>query len=237
MSRGSPTRSATTTVVAVSGNRAVQWAHGTPREAARRSRRPDEVGAISAALDQVGPRLRRVRDQRGLTLTEVAERTGISKSTLSRLETGQRRPSLELLLPLAQVVPGAARRPGRRSRDRRPTDPAQAAARQRPDRAAADAARVASRRGRSSSRRPSRDRTRARMTASSGSTSCPGGCGWCSATRTSSSVSERRRSSTRRCRTGSAAPASTPPRCSASSVGAGERMHLHAEHAMMGPAH
>jgi transcriptional regulator with XRE-family HTH domain len=44
-----------------------------------------------------------VREQRGLTLTEVAHRTGMSKSTLSRLETGQRRPSLELLLPLAQA--------------------------------------------------------------------------------------------------------------------------------------
>jgi transcriptional regulator with XRE-family HTH domain len=44
-----------------------------------------------------------VRDQRGLTLTEAAQRTGMSKSTLSRLETGQRRPSLELLLPLAQA--------------------------------------------------------------------------------------------------------------------------------------
>ncbi len=33
----------------------------------------------------------------------VAAATGISKSTLSRLETGQRRPSLELLLPLAQA--------------------------------------------------------------------------------------------------------------------------------------
>jgi transcriptional regulator with XRE-family HTH domain len=51
----------------------------------------------------VGPRLRRVREQRGLTLTDAAARTGISKSTLSRLETGQRRPSLELLLPLAQT--------------------------------------------------------------------------------------------------------------------------------------
>jgi transcriptional regulator with XRE-family HTH domain len=51
----------------------------------------------------VGPRLRRVREQRGLTLTEAAEQTGISKSTLSRLENGQRRPSLELLLPLAQL--------------------------------------------------------------------------------------------------------------------------------------
>ena len=33
----------------------------------------------------------------------MAETTGISNSTLSRLETGQRRPTLELLLPLAQA--------------------------------------------------------------------------------------------------------------------------------------
>lgn len=59
--------------------------------------------AITSALDLVGPRLRKVREQRGVTLTDVAARTGISKSTLSRLENGQRKPSLELLLPLAQV--------------------------------------------------------------------------------------------------------------------------------------
>lgn len=58
---------------------------------------------IAAALDLVGPRLRRIREQRGMTLTVAAEHAGISKSTLSRLENGQRRPSLELLLPLAQV--------------------------------------------------------------------------------------------------------------------------------------
>ena len=63
----------------------------------------DAGGPIAAALDLVGPRLRRVREQRGVTLTEVANMTGISKSTLSRLENGQRRPSLELLLPLAQT--------------------------------------------------------------------------------------------------------------------------------------
>jgi transcriptional regulator with XRE-family HTH domain len=69
------------------------------------ARQPSVEGAatIAAALDMVGPRLRRVREQRGLTLTEASERTGISKSTLSRLETGQRRPSLELLLPLTQA--------------------------------------------------------------------------------------------------------------------------------------
>jgi transcriptional regulator with XRE-family HTH domain len=36
-------------------------------------------------------------------LTQLAAETGISKSTLSRLEAGQRKPSLELLLPLAQA--------------------------------------------------------------------------------------------------------------------------------------
>ena len=59
--------------------------------------------AITATLDQVGPRLRRVRTQRRMTLTSVALASGISKSTLSRLETGQRRPTLELLLALSHV--------------------------------------------------------------------------------------------------------------------------------------
>ena len=58
---------------------------------------------IAAALAEVGPRLKRIRSQRGVTLTALAEVTGISKSTLSRLESGQRKPSLELLLPIAQA--------------------------------------------------------------------------------------------------------------------------------------
>jgi transcriptional regulator with XRE-family HTH domain len=41
--------------------------------------------------------------QRGTTLTRLAEATGISVSTLSRLESGARRPTLELLLPLARA--------------------------------------------------------------------------------------------------------------------------------------
>jgi transcriptional regulator with XRE-family HTH domain len=63
----------------------------------------DTASVIAAALDQVGPRLKRFRAQRGVTLTDLSAATGISKSTLSRLETGQRRPSLELLLPLAHA--------------------------------------------------------------------------------------------------------------------------------------
>ena len=63
----------------------------------------EENTRIAAALDEVGPRLKRLRSMRSVSLADLADRTGISKSTLSRLETGQRRPSLELLLPLAQA--------------------------------------------------------------------------------------------------------------------------------------
>ena len=51
----------------------------------------------------VGPRLRALRRQRETTLSALAETTGISVSTLSRLESGRRRPTLELLLPLAEA--------------------------------------------------------------------------------------------------------------------------------------
>jgi transcriptional regulator with XRE-family HTH domain len=58
---------------------------------------------LDSVLGAVGPRLRTIRKRRGLTITEVAATTGISASTLSRLESGGRRPNLELLLPLARV--------------------------------------------------------------------------------------------------------------------------------------
>jgi transcriptional regulator with XRE-family HTH domain len=58
---------------------------------------------LDTVLDAVGPRLRELRRQRGSTLAALAAETGISVSTLSRLESGRRRPSLELLLPLARA--------------------------------------------------------------------------------------------------------------------------------------
>jgi transcriptional regulator with XRE-family HTH domain len=61
------------------------------------------MAEIEKALEQVGPRLRAVREERAATLAQVAEASGISVSTLSRLESGQRRPTLELLLRLASV--------------------------------------------------------------------------------------------------------------------------------------
>ena len=58
---------------------------------------------LDQALSTVGARLRTLRRQRDTTLTELAGETAISVSTLSRLESGERRPTLELLLPLARA--------------------------------------------------------------------------------------------------------------------------------------
>ncbi|WP_329112953.1 helix-turn-helix domain-containing protein [Streptomyces sp. NBC_01353] len=58
---------------------------------------------IDDVLNEVGPRLRRIRRERGATLGDLSASTGISVSTLSRLESGQRKPSLELLLPIARA--------------------------------------------------------------------------------------------------------------------------------------
>ena len=63
----------------------------------------DHSDVLAATLQRVAPRLRELREARHLTLADLAVRTGISKSTLSRLETGQRRPTLELLLQLAHT--------------------------------------------------------------------------------------------------------------------------------------
>jgi transcriptional regulator with XRE-family HTH domain len=54
-------------------------------------------------LGAVGPRLRALRQQRSATLASVFAATGISVSTLSRLESGGRKPTLELLLTLARA--------------------------------------------------------------------------------------------------------------------------------------
>ena len=55
-------------------------------------------------LAQVGARLRAARNDRGWTLDDLAERAGMSPSTLSRLESGKRQASLELLLPLTRQL-------------------------------------------------------------------------------------------------------------------------------------
>ncbi|GAA1142554.1 helix-turn-helix domain-containing protein [Nesterenkonia lutea] len=55
-------------------------------------------------LAQLGLRLRAARSARGWTLDRLARSAGISPSTLSRLESGKRQASLELLLPLTRSL-------------------------------------------------------------------------------------------------------------------------------------
>jgi transcriptional regulator with XRE-family HTH domain len=64
---------------------------------------PDDETGLGEVLATVGPRLRALRQRRDMTLAQLSAATGISMSTLSRLESGDRRPTLELLLPLARV--------------------------------------------------------------------------------------------------------------------------------------
>ncbi len=73
------------------------WRHGTRPGGTDRPRTTADV------VEAVGPRLRALRGRRDVTLAALAAETGISVSTLSRLESGQRKPTLELLLPLARA--------------------------------------------------------------------------------------------------------------------------------------
>ncbi|WP_449061707.1 helix-turn-helix domain-containing protein [Planomonospora algeriensis] len=63
-------------------------------------------------MPDVGRRIRGLREERGLSLSELARRAGIGKATLSGLENGTRNPTLETLwavtaqlgVPLAAAV-------------------------------------------------------------------------------------------------------------------------------------
>lgn len=77
---------------------------------ARRSKNPISRAALppAAALPNVGRELglvaRRLRENQGLTLRDVATTAGISAGMLSRLETGRVTPSLETLVSLASAL-------------------------------------------------------------------------------------------------------------------------------------
>ncbi|NMD61714.1 UNVERIFIED_ORG: XRE family transcriptional regulator [Nocardia globerula] len=58
---------------------------------------------LEKMLSDIGPRLRALRRDRDMTLEALSDATGISVSALSRLESGKRRPTLDLLVPLARA--------------------------------------------------------------------------------------------------------------------------------------
>ncbi|OXM39141.1 transcriptional regulator, partial [Amycolatopsis thailandensis] len=57
-----------------------------------------------APLDVIATSLRRERARTGLSLTEVAKRAGIAKSTLSQLESGAGNPSVETIWALCVAL-------------------------------------------------------------------------------------------------------------------------------------
>ncbi|WP_031481093.1 helix-turn-helix domain-containing protein [Streptomyces bicolor] len=59
--------------------------------------------APGEALPVVAPQLRALRRRAALTLEAAARAAGLSPAHLSRLETGQRQPSLPMLLALARI--------------------------------------------------------------------------------------------------------------------------------------
>ena len=73
----------------------------------------------AAVAADVGRRLRALRTERGLSLSELARRAGLGKGTLSELETGQRNPTLDTLfavtsalrLPLSAALPSGGAAP------------------------------------------------------------------------------------------------------------------------------
>jgi transcriptional regulator with XRE-family HTH domain len=75
-------------------------AAGTPE--ATGASRTAETAVDVIALTSMS--LRRERGRTGLSLTELAKRAGIAKSTLSQLENGVGNPSLETLWALAQAL-------------------------------------------------------------------------------------------------------------------------------------
>lgn len=58
---------------------------------------------IQLELTKLGVRLRHLRSQQGWTLEDLADRAGVSEAYLSRLEGGERQPSLAVLFSLAQA--------------------------------------------------------------------------------------------------------------------------------------
>ena len=58
----------------------------------------------TAPLATIAAALRRERERHGISLTELARRAGVAKSTLSQLESGAGNPSVETLWALAVVL-------------------------------------------------------------------------------------------------------------------------------------
>lgn len=75
------------------------------RKVEQKGRRKDQAMAELNEIEQVvRTRLRSLRNTLGLSLDELADRAGLSASTISRIETGKRTISLDILPTLARAL-------------------------------------------------------------------------------------------------------------------------------------
>ena len=65
------------------------------------ARNRDQTDEILPAL---GPNLRRLRSQRGLSLERLARRSGVSRAMLSQIELGQSAPTINVLWKVARAL-------------------------------------------------------------------------------------------------------------------------------------
>lgn len=63
---------------------------------------------MDSRMEQISGRIRRWREEMGLTLQELASRSGVAASSIQKVETGQMVPSVTVLLKIAR---GLERRP------------------------------------------------------------------------------------------------------------------------------
>ncbi|WP_184711843.1 helix-turn-helix domain-containing protein [Streptosporangium saharense] len=90
--------------------------HDSPMESDSQTPRP----ALESNTHDIGLRIRQLREERGMSLSELARRAGVGKATLSGLENGTRNPTLETLwsvtaelgVPLAVALGTAPAAPG-----------------------------------------------------------------------------------------------------------------------------
>lgn len=68
------------------------------------SRQPSTAGGAEINTPQIGPVLQRRRKARGLTLEQLAQSSGVSKSMLSQVERGQANPTFAILWSLTRAL-------------------------------------------------------------------------------------------------------------------------------------
>ena len=62
----------------------------------------DKAAVNYASSEQFGPRVRELRRERGLTLEELAGRSGVSRAMISKLERGEKNPTLVVAAKVAE---------------------------------------------------------------------------------------------------------------------------------------